>query len=82
MNIEKFADILLENFEKMKIPAVKVQRIKADNSLFRVELPDDSLFLIKIGKCDTEELSCISAGTLGYNFSRILLQSVKCCACC
>lgn len=55
MNIEKFTDMLLKSFEKMEMPAVEVQPIKTDNSLFGVATPDDSQFLIKVGKCDTEE---------------------------
>lgn len=54
MNIEKFADMLLKSIEKMEMPAADVQQIKTDNSLFGVEMPDDSQFLIKIGKCNTE----------------------------
>lgn len=55
MNIEKFADMLLKSIEKMEMPVADVQQIKTDNSLFGVEMPDDSQFLIKIGKCNTEE---------------------------
>lgn len=55
MNIEKFTDMLLDSFEKMGVPVADVQQIKTDNSLFGVEMPDDSQFLIKIGKCNTEE---------------------------
>lgn len=54
MNIEKFADMLLKGIEKMEKP-VAVQQIKTDNSLFGVEMPDDSQFLINIGKCNAEE---------------------------
>ena len=55
MNIEKFADMLLKSIEKMEMPVADVQQIETDNSLFGVEMPDDSQFLIKIGKCNTEE---------------------------
>ena len=61
MNIEKFADMLLKSIEKMEMPVADVLQIKTDNSLFGVEMPDDSQFLIKIGKCNTEEetLLCV-----------------------
>ena len=48
MNIEKFADMLLKSIEKMEMPAADVQQIKTDNSLFGVEMPDDSQFLINL----------------------------------
>lgn len=55
MNIEKFSDMLLKCIENMEIPAVDVQQIETHYNLFGVEMPDDSQFLIKIGKCNIEE---------------------------
>ena len=55
MNIEKFADMLLKSLEKMEVPAVEVEHIAADRGLFGIATSDDSQFLIKVGKCDTEQ---------------------------
>lgn len=55
MNIEKFTEKFFTCLKKMEMPAVKVQPIKADNSLFVITTSDDSQFLIKVGKCGTEE---------------------------
>ena len=54
MNIEKFTDMLLKSFEKMEVPAVTVEHITKNGGLLGVATSDDSQFLIKIGKCDTE----------------------------
>lgn len=54
MNIEKFTDMLLNSLEKMEVSATKVEQITEDGGLLGVETSDDSQFLIKISKCDTE----------------------------
>lgn len=54
MNIEKFTDMLLKSHEKMEVPAAMVEHITEDGGLLGVATPDDSQFLIKIGKCDVE----------------------------
>ena len=54
MNIEKFTDMLLNSLEIMEVPAATVEHITGDSGLLGVATSDDSQFLIKIGKCDTE----------------------------
>lgn len=54
MNIEKFTDMLLKSLEKMEVPAATVEHITEDGGLLGIATPDDSQFLIKIGKCDVE----------------------------
>lgn len=54
MNIEKFTDMLLKSLEIMEVPATTVEHITGDGGLLGVATSDDSQFLIKIGKCDTE----------------------------
>lgn len=54
MNIEKFMDMLLENLEKMEVSVANVEHITKDGGLLGIATSDDSQFLIKIGKCDTE----------------------------
>ena len=54
MNIEKFTDMLLKSLEKMEVPAATVEQITEDGGLLGIETSDDSQFLIKIGKFDTE----------------------------
>ena len=54
MNIEKIADMLLENLEKMEVSVANVEHITKDGGLLGIATSDDSQFLIKIGKCDTE----------------------------
>ena len=55
MNIEKFTDMLLNSLEKMEVPAATVEQITEDGGLLGIATSDDSQFLIKIGKCDTEQ---------------------------
>ena len=55
MNIEKFTDMLLKSLEKMEVPAATVEQITEDGGLLGIATSDDSQFLIKIGKCDTEQ---------------------------
>ena len=57
MNIEKFTDMLLKSLEKMEVPAATVEHITQNGGLLGVATSDDSQFLIKIGKCDTEQES-------------------------
>ena len=55
MNIEKFTDMLLKSLEKMEVPAATVEYTTKNGGLLGVATSDDSQFLIKIGKCDTEQ---------------------------
>ena len=57
MNIEKFTDMLLNSLEKMEVPAATVEYTTQNGGLLGVATSDDSQFLIKIGKCDTEQES-------------------------
>ena len=57
MNIEKFTDMLLKSLEKMEVPAATVEHITQNGGLLGVATSDDSQFLIKISKCDTEQES-------------------------
>ena len=54
MNIEKFTDMLLNSLEKMEVSATKVEQITEDGGLLGIATPDDSQFLIKVGRRDTE----------------------------
>lgn len=54
MNIEKFTDMLLKSLEKMEVPAATAEHLTEDGGLLGIATSDDSQFLIKIGKCDTE----------------------------
>lgn len=55
MNIEKFTDMLLKSLEKMEVLAATIEQITEDGGLLGIATSDDSQFLIKIGKCDTEQ---------------------------
>mgnify|MGYP001146954705 CR=1 FL=1 len=54
MNIEKFTDMLLNSLEKMEVSATKVEQITEDGGLLGIATSDDSQFLIKVGRRDTE----------------------------
>lgn len=53
MNIETFAYMLVKNLESAS--AVTVEHLTADGDLLRIATSDNSQFIIKIGKCDTEQ---------------------------
>ena len=55
MNIEKFTDMLLKSLEIMEVPAATVEHITGDGGLLGVVTSDDSQFLIKVGRRDTEQ---------------------------
>ena len=54
MNIEKFTDMLLNSLEKMEVSATKVEQITEDGAMLGIATSDDSQFLIKVGRRDTE----------------------------
>ena len=54
MNIKKFTDMLLNSLEKMEVSATKVEQITEDGGLLGIATSDDSQFLIKVGRRDTE----------------------------
>ena len=51
---EKFTDMLLNSLEKMEVSATKVEQITEDGGLLGIATSDDSQFLIKVGRRDTE----------------------------
>lgn len=53
MDIDKFADVLLKGIKKMGMPVTAVERIK--DSLFGIEISEDSQFLIKIGRREPKQ---------------------------